>query len=423
MEDSKKLHRIHWFLFLIIFATPIIKSVNLPFVGERLALFEVIFVLAIPLFIVYLINEQEYKLYFPVELLPLSILVFSASIALYNTYSLRLGLLNLIVLIYYILLTILLIQLLRDTKTLHYAINTYVLTSVLVLITGFIGLIALFFGVPNPFVHPIAERVIATFREPNQVPAFLVTSFPLFVLHPARRRSTIQRIVFAVCALATVAVVIGTGSDWGLAIILFEVGLIVLYKLYSTDYFTEAVYLGLGVVILVFGVGVLIGTGQVKIPHGVRSSFSLFMLESYSLKNIIGAPRYMQFIIGFPEAIERHPFVGIGLGTFGSFMGENFGQGGSMHNTYLGVLVGTGLIGGIAFSTFLILIVKKALYSLTNPINCYWKELTASLVVGLIGLLVYQLAHYGLRWRQLWVMFGFIIALAYINQKEIYDPK
>lgn len=420
---NDNIETVHWVFFLLIATVPLIKSINLPFIGKRLAIFEFIFVMLTFLFVARIFRQNQFEVVIPIETIPLSILIVITAVALQNTYSMRLGLLNLIVLIYYFILLTISIQLLEGYTKVYYAINTYILTSMVVIFTGLIGMWAIFFDVSMMFVEPISGRVIATFREPNQLPAFLVTSFPLLALHPKRKISSLHNVIFNLFALLCMTVVISSGSDWGFAILLIESSIILIYKLYTNDYFFETIFIGCSTALLLIGGIFLAKSGVISLPSSIRSSFSLFMINDISINSIIGGPRYKQFFVGFPEAIKSHPLVGIGLGTFGSFMVHHFSGGGSMHNTFLGVIAGTGFMGGVSFFSFFYFIVKRTLYNLRNPINEAWFELAVAIATSLIGILLFQLAHYGLRWRHLWLLFVFTIAIGRVNNQESEKSK
>lgn len=164
----------------------------------------------------------------------------------------------------------------------------------------------------------------------------------------------------------------------------------------------------------------MVYVSPVALPPAVENSLSIFFRDSYALRDLSHA-RYMQIMVAFPEAMQTHPILGIGAGSYHEFMIENYGSGNSLHNTYLGVTAESGLLGGVALFIFLMLVFRKISYILVNPVNKYWGMMGGGIIIGLFGLLLYGMVHYGLRQRQLWVLFGIVITLGTISKEYSND--
>lgn len=409
-------------LFVSIGSISFLKSISLPIIGRKMAMFEVLISIT-SIFLLYFIIKNGISVAYPTSLILIFITAFFSGAGIQNSPDPVVSALNLIILIYSSFIVVILFQIIHNRSILVGCIHAYVCASTITVLAGVLALVSLMMGIPTPLLDPVSQRVISTLREPNQVPAFLVSSFPFFLLYAYMYQGR-GRITAVFISILTVLVIVGSGSDWGLAVIFGEIVLILVYIIYLTRLSRSGLYLAGIVLSTLIGMLLLVIYSGIGLPAPVESSISLFLLEQYSTKSVIGQSRYTQFFIGFPEAMKRYPLAGLGLGSFAGFMEEKLGPRVSMHNTFLGVFVGSGVIGGTSFILFILLLYKKII-SIILTSDGYYRHLAATLAVSLAGLLAYQLAHYGLRWRHFWVLVAFVLSLQRTinnNSEPSQDP-
>ncbi|WP_312911790.1 O-antigen ligase family protein [Natronosalvus caseinilyticus] len=401
-------------LAFLLFTTPFVQSIELPFVGERFAVFEVIFVLLAMKYIIY-VYKRDAKLQLPIHVFPLVLLIVAGIASLWNSYSLTSSSLMLFILIYYVGCLIVCYQIIDTVENFVWYINMYLAGAAVVLLVSIIGMVAILMEIPSSFVFEPSNRLIATFRRPNQLPAYLHTIVPLLALHPARSRSRRHFFMFVGATLLSFLAVIASGSDGSLVILIVQVMMVLAYELISRDitFRTELWASVCG------GIGLLIATPLimgVQMPSAVTSSFDLFTRQDYSLQALSG-PRYLQFVYGVPRALELHPIVGVGIGASARFMSVEVGGGGSIHNTFLAILATTGIVGGVFFLAFHILLGRTVLRTFAILPDGELRRLAAGVYISLAGLLAYGTVHFGFRQRHLWLIFIFVLSLGKIAPK------
>jgi hypothetical protein len=109
------------------------------------------------------------------------------------------------------------------------------------------------------------------------------------------------------------------------------------------------------------------------------------------------------FVLGNFDA-----YAAVGIGP--KMVGVRYGME-EIHNTYLGVMLETGVPGLVLFMTCVALVLMQGRWAMRRCGPDLERALIRALVLGFLLLLFYQFTMYGLRQRNLWMMMGLIIAL------------
>ncbi|MFC2078681.1 O-antigen ligase family protein [Candidatus Bipolaricaulota bacterium] len=224
-------------------------------------------------------------------------------------------------------------------------------------------------------------RVLGTFGNPNGVAAFTLMSLPLSITLLEDTKGA-RRLLGLICVSSSIGVLLLTFSRAGyLAGLVF--GGIYLFTIGRRLRPRKAVAL---VLMLALSAFLLI--------HVIPDEAALFARDRFVSIAAGGGlnldePSIRNRVATISEALQRvraNPITGIGLGSFG--LGVDGGQ--ATENTYLQVLVGTGIIGLLAFMmiavSLSVVLVRNS--GLKDP---YLRRLNRNLLIGFImfaGLMV-----------------------------------
>lgn len=209
------------------------------------------------------------------------------------------------------------------------------------------------------FVSPVTGRVIGGAPDPNNMSLMIIFSLPIAVYFLLTARLPLARLAYMLIIGADVAAVVATFSRGGALIL----GLSVLLMLWEFRHMISPRNLG-----LLMGLGGLaVATFLLLTPESYTQRVkSLRSTDDFSLR------RRTSYLVVAHDLVTERPLLGSGPDTFAqnyaateigrSFKRKNFSGERSAHNTYVEVLVGTGVIGLVAFLIILI----YALHSFTR---------------------------------------------------------
>jgi O-antigen ligase len=286
----------------------------------------------------------------------------------------------------------------------------WVRISVIIVVgVGVLGLIFQFVTENfDPFFYNNAQKLISTFKFPNQLAGFLVLFFPLLWEETQRSGVWIRRLFYGALLLATLVCVVATGSRTGVAALVFCVGIYALIYLVRANFrmliagviFLAGFYLIVQLIDQQFGVinRALSVINYVTTQGGFTDSF-----------------RLMNWGLAL-QIFQKSPFVGYGLGNVSvDYKYE-------IHNTYLSVVAEMGLIGAITFALLLGYIIVTGIQNIrmaTKLANSEWIAISRGLLIGFLTLLVYSTQQMMLRSRFFWLAVGLIIAAHVVLQLKL----
>ena len=108
------------------------------------------------------------------------------------------------------------------------------------------------------------------------------------------------------------------------------------------------------------------------------------------------------------EAFSRSPLIGIGIGTLWLQAPLTSGESYQVHNTYLSFLAETGGVGFALLLIVIIIIVRECIKGIQLARGTPFEDPLIALIPALAALGVFNIFHYGVRARHMWVTIGLV---------------
>src|SRR5882724_13244420 len=259
-------------------------------------------------------------------------------------------------------------------------------------VAGGVGTLLMWLGsMDNVLVQ--GGRVAGLFEGINQLQSFVVAVLPFF------------------CA-RLFAGVVGSGSRAGVVIAALSVWLMLLL----TSPRLAAVWTCV-VVLFAGSAWHVLGKHLDELPYGIRRSFSYVQEDTFELDELSRgrADQLHTFYTVFAE----HPLVGVGPGGFAAWVPRVVpgGKAQEMHNSYLGVLGETGLIGGLIMLGLLADVTARTLRFLLWAARAREPDAlmaARALFVSYAAILMYGMLNYGLRQRHFWFVIALTVAVPHV---------
>lgn len=270
--------------------------------------------------------------------------IFTVVFSKYPQEGIRLAGAILIVIIFYFLIKYLLINI--SIKNIEEMISTVgLISSVSSLVYYFLGLMAINFNFMGNniisygvLIDRNAPRLIGTFSDPN-IFAFANSLFLFFYLFRLNSRKNALGLFFIVL---TLILTLSRG-----AIIAVFIGLIISFLLSSKKSKIKTIFIT-PIIFIVFN-KLIFQIFNIDI-------FSTLLLRFNEVSTDAGSGRFTIWGNGL-TLFSENPIFGIGIYNFRSYSVTYFGIDHYMHNTFLEVIVESGLIGTTLYLIFLITII------------------------------------------------------------------
>ncbi len=385
-------------VYLWVFFLPVQLSITQQSLGFKLAISDIFIFLLIPtLFLSKITKNKNFKItlfpYLTVILLILTVSLFKTfqvigyipSYAVVNKY---LGFIFLAVtfcILYFVLRD--------DIKRVYTAMKILLVSSFIFNILSVLSYTLNFwFGVASSFLF-YNNRIAGLLFNPNAYGCYLLVVFMVQLSLLIKEGSILPKaFMWPNLILCFVAIVLTfSRTTW---IGLF-VGIVILSLFYGPRLLTKIVPVALAGLSSIF---ILLGFGFIN-------DFVFFSIRSTSIS------LRMQIIRYGAAYFLSYPIFGIGLGSFLEFSGQFLVEGRTIPNTYLWVLVETGIIGFMALMAFLFKITKNFLAAINN----FGKE--KPLVIGIFAsfaaILAFMMGVEGFYQRPFW--FTVVISEVFYN--------
>lgn len=438
-------------LLVALLVMPFQQTVNLPIVGPKIALVEI--VLLIPILVWTLSKIRTRRL--PSTALNLPLACFLAVGLLSGITILRESLgsdhiavfaFEFVNFVYLAVLFLVVTETLADRKLFDIALVVLALSTSLVILFGVLGSVQMLQCPEDVLSSPLVYysiRLTSIFRNPNQLAAYLVAMIPLFATlwvssdsFPWKRGSVYVGILLAVIGFffaASIGGWLGLGAGllflcvimarsrrtWaiGAGVIVVSVVLSGVVRYMDADasrqpclqYLTNITYVPQNTV------GSLLGIKSYELPLiPIRTAEGGFILQRGSDPASEGMSRLVLARFAF-ELVAQHPVTGVGLGTMYLWTYEEIGRENpssnlSAHNTFLTLWAETGTLGLACFVWILVTTFLQVRRNYLNAASSYDQAVSAGLAVALLSLLVMGLTFDAERQRHLWLIIALIFA-------------
>jgi hypothetical protein len=282
-----------------------------------------------------------------------------------------------------------------------------------------VGVYALTATAPAWAYSELGGRISSTLKFENQVPSFLLPILPAVIFLTLRRDVAPRwRVLLALLLPAMIATAVGSGSRTALGMLAV----------------------------------CLIGTVWIAVKEARRRAFSILLMAQVgfvllSSLMLLLAHNAADYELSDPRPHEaaawergwvmiaewwkgERPFDDTRFGQIALAFDKLpdfliFGTGPAMftprfrydevHNTYIGVLIETGLVGFIVLAAWLVHVLDTSWRSVGNCESPTYRIMISALLVGFVALLAYGLFMFGLRQRNIWLLAGLLMALPRLN--------
>lgn len=401
-------------IFLSVFFLPVLVSVNLPIVGPKLALVDIfISMTGFAWFTRLMTGKKPLMRIKPQFYIPLAVFCLVALASFLNTLSYSRSAIELLSYVYLGAFFFLFCQIVENEEQLNNVVKIWIAASLMVVLFGLIQIFSLATGFGRELLlwHDPTTKITSLLRGPSQLPSYLISIFPVFLLYAVKKRGCVRYLNWIVIVL-TAVVMLATGSKTGLVVMFGAFALFFLWRMGHVR--TWGTYIGLALfssLVLALVIPVL--------PAAVSRSLSILSITSGNTLSEVSPIRY-SFLVGWAKAVSDHPWIGVGVGDFCDYLPRYVPEvlKHELHNTYLAIWAEEGLLGFLAFMSFLSFILKECTNIVFRLRNRYWRELGGALVIGFVANLIYGLAHFGLRHRHLWLSMAIIISITVLIKKK-----
>lgn len=440
-------------------AIPVTKSVVLPIVGERLTIFEFV---ALPTILLWMLARTLSRSWSTVELTPALDIPLGAFwvVALLSgtnayrmlgtpvvvTFATEVG-----VLTYLLLLFLAARDLLTRGPSFGWLLRGWAISAVVVGVVGLVGVAEMMRCVP-PYSALVYSggRLLATFRNPNQLAAYMVpTSLVLAGLAASRSTRSLHRLAVPAAAMSVAMLYFSASRGAAIAAVFGFALLIVMQR--SMAMLRTVASLALlvgGLVAMTFWLqargtqcfaylGNNLAAMTMQLPSSIRDAAMMVRGDASAARTAVPATAsdgssvgpalvipmgsdaatsfafrgvMARVALGFATA---HPVVGIGHGTMHVHVMRMTNNGADVdaHNMVMTVLAETGFVGVSLFAWAIAWSAWTAFAHIsrsaaTDPSRAF----RAGLLVALLAFLVMTLSFDGQRQRVLWILLAAIYA-------------
>ena len=428
-------------IYMTIFFLPLTKTVNLLYFGTKIAVPEVLFGVTLTTYLIK--NKLDFTKIKESYFIFLGLFILFSFISIINTSSLLNWAVEVISYIYLAIFFIFFSIALDTKKKINKAIKILLLSLGIVVVLGFIGYVFYLFKIQNPFVQGF--RVSSTFKAINQLSISLFVGFFLLLNQSQIQFYKNKKNGALLTILSFLAVIVFFASGSRMTILVLIPMTLIYLGIYFFLYNKKIPWVGIAVFILIISLifiplDISRNYASKRVINSIQEMTSLDNIkekinavegevndttqnnEENKIMNFIkntDSSRYHQ-IVAFSNLFPQHPFVGIGAGNFVNKMQDHSDspEALEMHNTFLGILVQSGIFGFISFLAFLALLFIKATKKYFKLKSLKYKGYLSMIVLGLISNFIYTLVQFGFRSRHMWLGFALIVAIIKCVENE-----
>jgi len=295
---------------------------------------------------------------------------------------------------------------------------------VVVLVTCSVGTAGIMRCAPIPALVSRAGKLTATFMTSSQLPSYLVVILPLALCGAMASSSRSRRLASGLGAAAAAFGLCASGSRSG---VIAAVIAVFAYVLWRSRRRLRALVLLSTFAIAIFSFAYVTENAHCMGP--LSRSLSTFNpsaapVSADPASEGTASVRFL-FLQAWAEIARTRPLLGVGAGNFKLAYTEIIPEatrGFELHNTLLSIWAETGVLGLLSFAAFLVPFGWIGLRSLIRRPITRIEEYRAAIAFGILGSLMHQMFHMGLRQPIFWVGLGFLLALDQIARQKGTGP-
>ena len=311
------------------------------------------------------------------------------------------------------------VQILRDFRSIRLALQVFTLA---VSAIALLGMFALLFDIQRIHIGGagitvahrwggVEVRIGGVYEQPNIFATPLVLALPVGVAFTLVERKRLKRFLWmGVVIVVTVGLLLSQSRSGILGAFLgFLVMSLILYR---SGRFSPLISRAFVAVFIVYGI--LATTGMLNpILERLSLTYQIYQLE-------MGRPEQNRLLI-WQRALALAFQNPLGYGAETKYLiGESFGIGRkSVHNVFLVYLTGFGWLGFIGIVLLALRPVRGLWRFVYKVKNTEWKVIGAGLLAGLVGFWVHNFFHSIIHWIAVWIYFACVAAtiqLRYISK-------
>ena len=331
---------------------------------------------------------------------PLLLLLSVSVLSLLGNPFAQFGIAEIVILAYLYLLLHLVLDIAADERLATYAFQCwYVIAGIFSALSAAGGLLHLA-GIPTFLMS--GPRLVVTFFNPNQAGSFILATVFLFLVRMTQSNvSRFKKLVnlgLLFCSvvggyfMASRAALLGAAAGLVMFLILRRVRVAAIAPI-------AAMLIGGWFALSAFQKS---NEADAKIYDNRYS-------EGVDVGSQSAQVRFENWQTGV-DAFARSPIVGIGIGTLWlqttSLSGESY----QVHNTYLSFLGETGFLGFACLMAIIGVVIREAFVGFRMARGSPYESALAGLIPAFTALGVFNIFHYGIRARHLWVTMALIMA-------------
>ncbi len=271
-----------------------------------------------------------------------------------------------------------------------------------VAIATFFSALTIYGGLTDAVLRPSGP-----FQNPNLYGNYLVMNFflsliPMYLLSKKINRVRIIPLFLIIFSILIIAIVY-TGSRGSLAALVFGLLFMIMLSVvsnsrFSTSFLPTPRYILFILITVIALIWIIWQTNPFVVDR---------ILDTFRGRGRNIDTRITQYLFGLIVFIEN-PIFGVGYHQAESYVFTNYGLNISeIHNTYIQVAAGTGLIGLYCFFGFLIQTIRDLI-----RVYIYQSQIAIYILSGIIAMLTQSLFTNGENFRSLWILIGMAAAVS-----------
>lgn len=383
-----------FFLFCMIFSTLIWVKLGIPVAVFKLTIADGLLVLLLGYLLVFrlLYISKDYIPFLAVQ----ASFIFLSGISIFEAKSKFAGLITLLPFLYALLLTIVTFHIFSRADERHFIILRNLFCAVL-LASDIPVYLEVLGGMEFPSLHPDGWRYAFVTLNPNQYATYAYMAV-FVIMQITEKYKKNQLSLMLLLSVFTILPVMNSGSKTGLGTILAATFLLLYLVIKNVSYVSKAI---IAFVVFVTITQIIFFLDDIlALSPFIARSFEIFDLVGSGAKTSDLSDTGQSMVVGI-QIFLLHPLLGIGLGNF-IFYNEF-----EVHNTFIGALAETGLIGFTSLIAVFGVIIFHVLKSGTNDMKFKLLQLSQ--------LMIFFATCYGhqpIRERWTWIFFAFIFTLS-----------